>query len=104
MEDEDKKAEVIQLKNDYESVALLKTLIKKLENDEIDSMVIMAYEQRDDVEGGTGRIYRHWFSQNKIGCLQTLGLIDYAKYVVRKFMIEGVDICGGDLPFDNLME
>ena len=72
MEDEDKKAEVIQLKNDYESVALLKTLIKKLENDEIDSMVIMAYEQRDDVEGGTGRIYRHWFSQNKIGCLQTL--------------------------------
>lgn len=101
-----KNAEVIKLHNDYESVYQLKELIKKLEADKLDACIIMAYEpyseEEKKKEKSMGKIYRYWFAQRTIGCIQCLGLIDYMKYIVRKFMFDDVDIVRGDC--DNLSE
>lgn len=96
------KSKVIQLKNDLGSVRMLKELIEKLENNKLDALVLMAYEPCEDENDKTsmGKIFRYWFAQNGIGCLQCLGLLDYAKYMIRKFMFEDVDIASGE--YDNI--
>ena len=96
---------VIRLRNDAESVQQLEHIIELLKQNKIDAMVLMAYEpqhdkQKQEEENSLGKIYRYWFAQNGIGCLNCLGLMDYSKYIIRKFMLEDIDIVRGD--YDNL--
>lgn len=89
------KTNVIQLIGDKDSVAVLKNLTQKLEDGKIDSLVVAAYEPHETVEG-KGTIHRYWFAQDSMACLNTLGLVDYMKEVIRNFMFDGIDLIRGD--------
>ncbi len=86
---------VIQLHNEKDSVAILKDIVQKLEDGKLDSMVLAGYMPHETIEG-KGTIFRYWFAQDSMACLNTLGLIDYMKDIIRKYMLDDIDLIRGD--------
>lgn len=98
-------AQIIQLNGGSEGAAVLRKLADKLEESRIDSLVVMAYEpytkeelsaKGKDPQFQAGIIHRYWFCQGQLASLNLLGLIDYAKCLVRKYLIDDIDLVRGD--------
>ncbi len=98
-------AQIIQLTDGSEGALVLRKLADRLEKREIDSLVVMAYEpytrekkkelhKNPDMEAGI--IHRYWFCQGQLACLNLLGLIDYAKALIRKYLIDDIDLVRGE--------
>lgn len=91
------KQKVIRLYPDLQSVELMEELTQLLRDEKIDSMVILAtkpYATEDEKEEkkGPGTIFRYWFARNGMGSLSVLGLVEYMKGLILKYIIDDIDL------------
>jgi len=94
------KPKVVRLYSDPPSVEVLEELTELLRDGKLDSLVIMGHKPYDEAErkekGTLGTIFRYWFAQDGMGSLNLLGLLDYARGLIRKYVIEGIDLVRDD--------
>ncbi len=91
------KQKVVRLYPDQVSVEMMEELTELLRDEKIDSLVILAtkpYETEDEKEEkkGPGTIFRYWFARNGMGSLSVLGLLEYMKAVILKYIIDDIDL------------
>lgn len=94
------KNNVIQFTEPSVAAEVLRKLAVKLDNGQIEAVVIMANEpyppeERENKES-LGIIHRYWFSKGDIGCLGLLGLLDYSKELLLRYMFDDIDLIRGD--------
>jgi hypothetical protein len=99
LKEEDTK--VVRLRPDPVSAEILEELADHVRNNRIESMVIMAtkpYETEEERKkhGGPGTVYQYWYSEGQFGSVTMLGLVEYLKGIIKKYIIDGIDICRGE--------